>query len=91
MNNTQKTQITISYGYDIHSLVLSTSDFEKIKSGQSMDIDGQGFSIEGKISQDIWSFNNKEIRVICKNGFDVFQGTLDEIISVENVLSTGIS
>jgi hypothetical protein len=50
MNTLQKTRITISYEYDVHSLVLPTSDFEKIKGGASMNIDGQGFSIEGEIS-----------------------------------------
>ena len=86
MNKTLKTRVTISYGYDNHSLVLLTSDFEKIKSGASMNIDGQGFSIEGEVSQDTWSFKNKEISVTCENGFDIFQGALDDIISIENVL-----
>jgi len=86
MNKTSNTRITISYGYDIHSLVLSTSDFEKIKGGASMNIEGQGFSIEGDVSQDIWSFKNKQISVTCENGFDVFQGTLADIISAESVV-----
>jgi hypothetical protein len=86
MNTLQKTRITISYEYDVHSLVLPTSDFEKIKGGASMNIDGQGFSIEGEISQDIWSFKNKSLSVTCENGFDIFQGTLDDIISAEGVL-----
>jgi hypothetical protein len=81
-----KIRIAISYGYDIHSLELLASDFERIKSGASMNIDGQGFSIEGEVSQDTWSFKNKAISVTCENGFDVFQGTLDDIISIENVL-----
>jgi hypothetical protein len=85
MNRTLKTRITISYGYDTHSLVLLTSDFEKIKTGASMNIDGQGFSIEGEVSQDTWSFKNKVISVTCENGFDVFRGALDDIIGVENV------
>ena len=51
-----------------------------------MNIDGQGFSIEGEVSQDTWSFKNKVISVTCENGFDVFRGALDDIIGVENVL-----
>lgn len=86
MNKSPITRITISYGYDIHSLVLSTSDFEKIKGGSSINVVGQGFSIEGDVSQDIWSFINKQISVTCENGFDVFQGTLADIISAENVV-----
>lgn len=86
MNKSLNTRITISYGYDIHSLILPTSDFEEIKGGASMNIEGQGFSIEGDVTQDIWSFKNKEISVTCENGFDVFQGTLADIISAENVV-----
>ena len=51
-----------------------------------MNIDGQGFSIEGEVSQDTWSFKNKVISETCENGFDVFRGALDDIIGVENVL-----
>ena len=51
-----------------------------------MNVDGQGFPIEGEISQDTWFFKNKAFSVTCENGFDVFQGTLDDIINAENVV-----
>ncbi len=35
-----KIKITISYGYDIHSLELSSSDYEKVKEGENLDIEG---------------------------------------------------
>lgn len=85
MNKSQKTRITISYGYDIHSLVLSEADFEKIKAGETMDVIGQGFSIEGEIAQDIWAFKNKRLLIRCENGFDVYEGTIDDIINVTSI------
>ena len=51
-----------------------------------MNIEGQGLSIEGDVSQDTWSFKNKQISVACENGFDVFQGALADIISTEIVV-----
>lgn len=85
MTNFPQVEITISYGYDIHSLVLSKTDFEMIKAGAAMDVIGQGFSIEGEMTQDIWAFKNRHLHITCENGFDVFEGTVDDIILVENI------
>jgi hypothetical protein len=85
MTNSPQVQITISYGYDIHSLVLSKTDFEKISAGETMDVIGQGFSIEGEITQDIWAFKNRRLHITCENGFDIFQGTVDDIINVTSI------
>ena len=85
MTNLPQVEITISYGYDIHSLVLSKADFEMIKAGETMDVIGQGFSIEGDITQDIWAFKNRKLQITCENGFNVFEGTVDDIIQVENI------
>ena len=82
MTNSSQVEITISYGYDIHSLVLSEPDFEKIKAGETMAVIGQGFSIEGEITQDTWAFKNRHLHITCENGFDIFQGTVDDIINV---------
>jgi ABC-type Zn uptake system ZnuABC Zn-binding protein ZnuA len=80
-----KIRIVISYGYDIHSLELLASDFERIKKGESLAIIGQGFSIEGEMTQDTWLFKNKTISVDCENGFDIFKGNLDNILSIEDI------
>lgn len=85
MSHPVNVRITISYGYDIHTLELSAKQFEKINGGLSIDVNGQGFFIEGEKSQDIWSFKNKCIHVTCDNGFDVFEGTLDDIIGIEKI------
>lgn len=82
MINSPQVEITISYGYDTHSLVLSKTDFEMIKAGETMAVIGQGFSIEGEITQDTWAFKNRHLHITCENGFDIFQGTVDDIINV---------
>jgi hypothetical protein len=84
-NPNQKIKITISYGYDIHNLELSENDYEKIKDGETLEIEGQGFSIEGDVIQDTWHFNAGRIDISCENGFQVFQGTLEDIIDVTRI------
>ena len=82
-NSNPKIKITIIYGYDIHSLELSSSDYEKIKDGETLDIEGQGFSIEGEVVQDTWHFNARNIKVDCENGFEIFHGTIEDIFHVD--------
>jgi len=80
-----KIRISINYGYDLHSLELLSSDFDKIKNGESFEILGQGFSIEGEMTQDNWVFKNKSINVDCENGFAIFKGELNDILFIENI------
>ena len=82
-NSIRRIKITISYGYDIHVLELSSSDYEKVKDGEALDIEGQGFSIEGEVTPDTWRFNAGKIDISCENGFQIFQGTLEDIIHIE--------
>ena len=82
-NSNPKSKITISDGYDIHSLELSSNHYDKIKEGETLDIKGQGFFIEGEVVQDTWHFNAGKLDVICENGFDVFHGTLGDIIHID--------
>ena len=76
-NSNPKIKITISYGYDIHSLELSSSDLEKINDGETLDIEGQGFSIEGEVVQDTWHFNARNIKIDCENGFEILNFQLE--------------
>lgn len=85
MKKISNLKVTISYGYDIHSLILPANEYEEILNGGTISIEGQGFSIEGELTQDVWFFKNKLISVTCNNGFEVFQGSVDDIISVEDV------
>ena len=67
--------ISISYGYDIHSIELDDSVFEQVKSGKLVEVRGQGFSHEedGSVS-DYWVFNKTpgEIMFYLEHGAEFF-------------------
>jgi hypothetical protein len=51
-------KITIDYGYDIHSIKVSESVHDRIKKGEIVEIEGQGFSHEAEGEcVDHWVFN----------------------------------
>jgi hypothetical protein len=39
-NSIYRIKITLSCGYDIHTLELTGSDYEKVKEGENLDIEG---------------------------------------------------
>ncbi len=49
--------ITVSWGYEPHSLKLSARDWRLIKSGKSMKIRGEGYHHEGDFFWDYWDFS----------------------------------
>jgi hypothetical protein len=51
--------LTISYGYDIHSIEMDAVTFAAIKSGRRVTLEGQGFTHEedGEVL-DHWVFND---------------------------------
>ena len=51
-------KITISFGYDTHSINISEAQYERIKAGKRVRIRGQGFmhEEEGHVL-DHWAFN----------------------------------
>lgn len=79
-------RITITYGYDVHSLEIEKRIYSQILKGEEVELDGQGFSIEGKVVQDFWRFGSGTLNVYCDDGFEVFDGNLsDAITNVEEV------
>jgi hypothetical protein len=50
--------LVVSYGYDVHSVVLDDATYAAIQSGEKISVDGQGFVHEedGEIL-DRWVFN----------------------------------
>jgi hypothetical protein len=64
-------RLTVDYGYDIHSIDLDDDVYAKIKAGEKIQIDGQGFfhEVDGEV-QDFWSFNANvgEICFMLDNG-----------------------
>jgi hypothetical protein len=90
--------ITVDYGYDIHSLRLSKRTHDRIVSGKSAEIHGQGFHWEGEADKDIWFFNRDapgQLYVTTDSGGDIFEGTLKDahvdIEAPEAAHGTGIS
>ncbi len=58
-------RLTISYGYDNHSIVVSPETLAAIQSGKKIEIDGQGFQHEEDgCVQDHWVFNDDRSPVV---------------------------
>ena len=77
--------LTVDYGYDVHSILIETDVLKKIQSGLTIELVGKGFSIEGDLTQDYWNFSERSIHVFCENGFEIFNGSLDDAeVQIEN-------
>lgn len=48
--------ITVEWGYEIHQLVLSPEDWASVKSGQELNITGEGYRYDGCFYWDYWTF-----------------------------------
>lgn len=70
--------LTVDYGYDVHSIEMDLDDFKRIQSGSNVELVGSGFHIEGEVVQDRWVFANRSIHVYCDDGFEIYQGSLDD-------------
>jgi hypothetical protein len=55
-----RVRLTVNYGYDIHSIEVPASTWLQIHGGEAVNVQGQGFFIEGVESQDVWTFNSPE-------------------------------
>ena len=47
----------VEWGYELHRVELSPSDWEDIRDGLPVDVDGDGYVYDGKRFVDCWSFN----------------------------------
>jgi len=55
-------KITVSYGYDIHSIKFSKRTYDRILTGEYVKIKGPKFvceGVDGKFPQDYWVFNRE--------------------------------
>ena len=79
-------EITVDYGYDIHSLEISDEELKDIQLGKKLEIEGQGFPVEGEMEKDCWKFNTVEqgsIEVCGEEGRQIYVGNLsNEEVSV---------
>jgi hypothetical protein len=77
-----RVRLTVSYGYDVHSLEIPVSTWEQIQVGEVVTVQGDGFSVEGEFSQDEWVFNvfqRGALQVTAEGGFDIFSGATNDI------------
>ena len=51
------TRITVSWGYESHSIVLIPRNWSRVKNGKSLSIRGKGYPYEGEFFWDYWHFD----------------------------------
>lgn len=64
-------RIYADYGYDVHSIEVDIDTFNRIKSGENISIDGQGFFYDEEgVLVDHWSFDglDKLTYIFLDNG-----------------------
>lgn len=74
-------RVTVSYGYDIHSIYFSGRTYARIKAGKPISLKGQGFRWDDVPDQDYWHFNKSSADSIYVNtdgGGDIFKGTFGD-------------
>ncbi|MGM0983300.1 MAG: hypothetical protein ACQEXG_07705 [Pseudomonadota bacterium] len=50
-------RIMVEWGYELHTLELTDSQWESILSGKPLEIEGDGYAYDGEFFTDIWSFS----------------------------------
>ena len=76
-------KIAVDYGYDIHSVEISDSEWSKIQAGQKITITGQGFAVEGEWEEDYWSFNYGEkgsLSVESGDSRQIYEGSIGDLM-----------
>jgi hypothetical protein len=48
--------VSVEWGYEVHSITVSPSDWDLIKAGKEICIDGKGYWYEGEFFSDYWHF-----------------------------------
>ena len=74
--------LTIDYGYDLHAVEVNRDDWDRVLSGESVSLAGQGFYVEGVREDDHWSFNAPkpgDLEVGGEDGRQIFVGSVADI------------
>lgn len=72
-------KITVDYGYDIHSLLISGRTWNRIRRGIAIEVRGQGFFCEGQREEDSWYFHRssrESVEISTDSGRDIYLGGL---------------
>jgi hypothetical protein len=65
----------VEWGYELHQVELTPDDWEDIRSGEPVSVDGEGYEYEGKQYQDSWSFNCPSPGDLCVTYDEDEEGT----------------
>jgi hypothetical protein len=49
-------RISVKWGYEGHSIVLTGSQWAQVKRGEQLTVKGEGYSYEGEHFSDYWAF-----------------------------------
>jgi hypothetical protein len=72
--------ITVTWGYEPHSITLSPRDWAKVKAGEELDIDGKGYHYEGEFFWDYWHFGGGlQGELVVNYGNDSAQGFVGKL------------
>lgn len=82
--------ISVSWGYELHSLTLTPDQWWKVRSGDPLGLEGEGYYYEGEFFQDYWIFSgglDGELVVNYGNdGGTGWQGSLHSATIEESLL-----
>lgn len=48
--------VSVEWGYEEHSITLTAEDWARVKSGEELSIEGDGYHYEGEFFSDYWEF-----------------------------------
>lgn len=60
--------------FGLYKIEIPMDTYLHVLKGNTIELNGSGFSIEGQIVQDFWKLSATSIHVYCDNGFEIFDG-----------------
>jgi hypothetical protein len=82
--------VTVTWGYELHSITLTSKNWAKVKSGKALRLRGKGYRYEGEFFWDYWSFGGGlDETLLVEYGDDGgtgFDGTLRDATIKEQVV-----
>lgn len=86
-------EITVFWGGDPHSIVLTPKNWRRVKSGKPLAIRGKGYRYDGEWFWDYWRFNGPTFELVVDYGEDGacgYNGSLSGAVIVEGRYEAGV-
>lgn len=77
----QTVVMTVDYGYDLHYIKISLTNWKRIQAGEPFELEGQHFNAEGEHEQDYWRFNYGQpgsLHVYTEAERDIYKGNISD-------------